>query len=121
MRSLTLFLLTGLVALSFVIYEIKYDTREMEDRVASLRLEIQKERDAIAILRAEWSHLNRPERIERLAKKHLGYAPMQARQMVTPEQFAVLRAEISDEPPPAAALSGLPAARFHHPVHAVQR
>jgi cell division protein FtsL len=83
MRIVTLFLVGCLVALSFVIYEVKHDTREMEEKVAALRLGIRKERDSIAILRAEWSHLNNPERIERLARKHLGLAPVQARQMMT--------------------------------------
>ena len=35
------------------------------------------------MLRAEWSLLNRPERIERLAKKHLKLAPSDPRQVVT--------------------------------------
>jgi cell division protein FtsL len=91
MRIVTLFLVGCLVALSLVMYDVKYDTREMEEKVASLRLGIRKERDSIAILRAEWSHLNSPERIERLARKHLGMAPVQGRQMMTFEQLAATR------------------------------
>jgi cell division protein FtsL len=88
MRSVNLFLIGCLITLSFVIYEVKYETREMEARVSELRSEIRKEREAIAVLRAEWSHLNRPERIERLARKHLDLEPVQARQMMTPADFA---------------------------------
>jgi hypothetical protein len=35
------------------------------------------------VLRAEWSLLNRPERIERLAKKYLKLAPAKPLQLVT--------------------------------------
>lgn len=91
MRIVSLLLMSCLVTLSFAMYEAKYDTVEVEEQVSALRLNIQKERDAIAILRAEWSHLNRPERVERLARKHLGMAPVQARQMVTMEQLTAAR------------------------------
>lgn len=119
MRIVSLFLIGGLVALSFVIYEVKYDTHEMEERVASLRLDIRKERDAIAILRAEWSHLNRPERIERLARKHLGLQPVQARQMISVERLATLRRQAPDRAP-GGPVVGESAPALRHAVKAVR-
>ncbi len=121
MRIVSLLLLGCLVALSFVIYEVKYETREMNDRVAALRLDIKKERDAIAVLRAEWSHLNRPKRIERLARKHLGLRPVQARQMMTIDQLAESR---RNRPGPGNSSSNPrtsnAAPELHHPVKAVR-
>lgn len=87
MRILSFLLLACLAALAVVIYEVKYETRGLEKRVAELRSSVREERDAIAVLRAEWSHLNRPERVERLARKHLGLRPLAARQMITIDQF----------------------------------
>ncbi len=87
MRFLSFFLLASLVALAVVIYEVKYETGALEKRVAELRVGVRKERDSIAVLRAEWSHLNRPERVERLARKHLGLKPLGARQMITIDQL----------------------------------
>lgn len=83
MRLVSVFLFAALVALAVVIYQVKYQTRALEARAAEIRLSVGKERDAIAVLRAEWSHLNRPERVERLARKHLGLKPLSARQMIT--------------------------------------
>ncbi len=87
MRILSFLLLAALVALAVVIYQVKYQTRALEKQVAELRLGVQKERSAIAVLRAEWSHLNRPERVERLARKHLGLKPLGARQMIALDQI----------------------------------
>ncbi len=114
MRIVSLLLMSCLVALSFVMYEIKYDAAEMENSVAALRLKVLKERDAIAILRAEWSHLNRPERIERLARKHLGLAPVQARQMVTMDQLAASRRKAPESP-----LASNDGRALRHPVKAI--
>ena len=62
---------------------MKYQTRALDAEIATIGKEIEAERDGIAVLRAEWSLLNRPERIERLAKKHLKLAPSDPRQVVT--------------------------------------
>lgn len=91
MRIVNLLLVTSLVALAFLLYQVKHESRDLQARVASLRLDIKNERDAIAVLRAEWSHLNHPERLERLARKHLGLTSVQARQVVTLDQFLARR------------------------------
>lgn len=91
MRFLSAFLISGLLGLTYGIYQIKYDTRDQDIRVAELRRTIQEERDSVAILRAEWSHLNRPERVERLARKHLGLEPLKSQQIMSSEQLASIR------------------------------
>ena len=55
----------------------------LDEEIAGLHKKIESERDGIAVLRAEWSLLNRPERIERLAAKYLKLAPAAPRQLVT--------------------------------------
>ena len=67
LRFVNICLVLGLVALAYVIYQVKYEARALDEEIASLDKEIDTERDALAVLRAEWSLLNRPERIERLA------------------------------------------------------
>ena len=83
LRFVNICLVLGLVALAYVIYQVKYDARALDEEIASLGKEIDIERDSLAVLRAEWSLLNRPERIERLAEKYLKLAPVQPRQLVT--------------------------------------
>ncbi len=85
LRFVNVCLLLGLAALAYVIYQVKYETRALDFEIAKTAKEIEAERDAIAVLRAEWSLLNRPERIERLAKKHLKLAPSDPHQLVTVE------------------------------------
>ena len=82
LRFVNVCLVLGLVALAYVIYEVKYEARGLDERIAVLHKEIEKERDALAVARAGWSLLNRPERIERLAKKYLKLAPANPQQLV---------------------------------------
>jgi cell division protein FtsL len=83
LRFVNICLVLGLVALAYVIYQVKYESRALDAEIAALGRDIDDERDAIAVLRAEWSLLNRPERIERLAQKYLKLAPAKPVQLVT--------------------------------------
>ena len=53
------------------VYKIKYESTLQAEKVAKLRGEIRREQDTIANLRAEWSKLDRPDRIQELAQRHL--------------------------------------------------
>ena len=44
-------------------------------------MEIRREHDAIAALRAEWSRLDNPARIQELARRHLALKPFDGRQL----------------------------------------
>jgi cell division protein FtsL len=83
LRFINICLVLGLVALACVIYQVKYQAKGIDAEIRTLNGQIDEERDAIAVLRAEWSLLNRPERIERLAQKHLKLAPAKPVQIVT--------------------------------------
>ena len=85
LRFVNICLVLALVALAYVIYEGKYEARALDEDIGGLRKEIETERDGVAVLRAEWSLLNRPERIERLAKKHLKLNAARPQQLVTIE------------------------------------
>ena len=82
LRFVNICLVLGLVALAYGIYQVKYEARALDERIVVLTKQIEKERDALAVARAEWSLLNRPERIQRLAEKYLQLAPAQPRQLV---------------------------------------
>lgn len=105
LRFVNICLVLGLVALAYVIYQVKYETRALDAQIVALNQKIEEERDAIAVLRAEWSLLNRPERIERLAKKYLKLEPARPSQLVTLDEvtdrdFERVRGEAA-EPAPA--------------------
>jgi len=106
LRFVNICLVLALVALAYVIYEGKYEARALDEDIGGLRKDIETERDAVAVLRAEWSLLNRPERIERLAEKHLKLAPARPQQLVTLDtvsdnDFERARVEAADDALPA--------------------
>ena len=104
LRFVNISLVLGLVALAYVIYQVKYESRALDVEIASLGKEIDEERDSIAVLRAEWSLLNRPERIERLAQKYLKLAPAKPAQLLTVDTVSERdfdRARLEAAPPAA--------------------
>jgi hypothetical protein len=80
MRLLNLCVIIGLVAAAGYVYEIKFQATLDAERLARMRLEIRREREAIAALRAQWARLDSPGRIEGLARRHLQLQPFEARQ-----------------------------------------
>lgn len=78
-------------------YSIKYDTIYHAEELARLNAAVDLERDAVAVLRAEWALLNRPDRVQALADAHLpDIVPMEASRLA---QFGDLpeRPEKDDE------------------------
>jgi cell division protein FtsL len=111
LRFVNICLVLGLIALAYVIYQVKYEARALDEEIASLNKDIDTERDGLAVLRAEWSLLNRPERIERLAEKYLKLAPVQPRQLVTLDSvtdrdFTLARVEVAASAPTPAEAAG---------------
>src|SRR5215213_11834059 len=82
-RVLHVVVLVGLVLAAADVYKIKYESTLQAERVAKLRGEVRREQDAIAMLRAEWSKLDRPDRIQELAQRHLTLRPLEVRQYDT--------------------------------------
>jgi cell division protein FtsL len=76
LRVLNMIVIAALVVAATWVYEIKYSSTAQAERVAKLRADIRRERDAIAALRAEWGELDSPNRIEGLAKRHLNLQPV---------------------------------------------
>jgi cell division protein FtsL len=85
MRVLNIVLIAALVAAAAHVYKIKFESTREAERLAKVRTEIRREQDAIAALRAEWSKLETPARIQELAIRHL------ALRAIDPRQFDTLR------------------------------
>lgn len=77
----TLVWLGLVVAIGFVLFHIKDRVQGLETRLAGLHQSIDDDREAIHALRAEWSYLNDPARIEALTRRYLRYKPVEARQV----------------------------------------
>ena len=78
-------LLAALVG--FGLFHVKYQVQKLEDQLTKLNRDIVREQDQIHVLKAEWTYLNRPERIEELSKKFLDLAAPKPSQMGTIAQL----------------------------------
>src|SRR6202007_1792094 len=80
MRIIHLLVIGALVFAAAYVYRIKMDSTARTERVLKLHAEIREQRDAIAVLRAEWARLDAPLRLQGLAERHLGLKPVVANQ-----------------------------------------
>ncbi|MEO0991804.1 MAG: cell division protein FtsL [Pseudomonadota bacterium] len=89
MRSIIYLLsVVGVIGLAVWAYQQNYATQGALREVESLNRQIAEERERLAVLRAEWAYLNRPERLSELAFMNfesLGLLPF------TPDRFGDIK------------------------------
>lgn len=81
----------ALIALGFWAYRENYTTQAALKEVEGLQRQIVGLREGLALQRAEWAYLNRPDRLRELATANfdrLGLLPMEPGQFGTPGQIA---------------------------------
>lgn len=99
LRIINTVLVVAVLAAGFVIYSLEHRTRGAERRIAAINDQLGEERDAMKLLTAEWSHLTRPVRLERLARGELGLGPVDVLQLAKPDEVAGRLAERPPENP----------------------
>ncbi len=73
------------LTLALALYLMENQVQQLERRLAALDAELLADRQAIQVLEAEWSYLNRPERLQALAAQHveaIALAPVSPDQIV---------------------------------------
>jgi hypothetical protein len=75
-RIIHLLVIGALIFAAAHVYKIKMESTARTERVLRLRAEIREQRDAIAVLRAEWARLDAPQRLQGLAERHLPLKPV---------------------------------------------
>lgn len=80
-RPATLLLLALAAAAGGALFTVSYDVASLEDRLATLNRRIVEDQEAIHVLRAEWSFLNQPARIEELSQRYLDLRPLAGAQI----------------------------------------
>lgn len=88
MRLINLIAFGTMVGLLCLIYQLKFETRQLEGKTQELRRLIAEEKDTLGVLRAEWTYLTRPSRLEKLALEKLNLRPLKPEQVVRYEEFA---------------------------------
>ena len=80
MRIIHLLVIGALVFAAAYVYRIKMESTVRTERVLRLHADIREQRDAIAALRAEWTRLDAPLRLQGLVERHLPLKPINATQ-----------------------------------------
>jgi hypothetical protein len=85
MRTINVILVGLMLGGAGVVYLMKYDSERAAGRIAKLQHAIVERRQEIASLKAEWSLLNQPRRIQELVEKYRSYLELDA---LDPNQVA---------------------------------
>jgi hypothetical protein len=83
LRFLNIVAIVALIGSAVYAYSIKYQTSLQAEQILKMKHEIRAERDAIAVLRAEWSFLTRPERLQQLSDRYLDLQQLSVGQIVS--------------------------------------
>ncbi|PWC75152.1 hypothetical protein [Azospirillum sp. TSH64] len=95
----------GLIAAAGgVLFQTSYDVQDLEEKLAGLNRKIILEQESIQVLKAEWSYLNDPTKLEQMAQAYLTLQPTEPRQYMAMDMIPMRPADAV--PPPAQALPG---------------
>jgi cell division protein FtsL len=79
--------IAALIGSAAYVYGVKYRTIYASEQLVKTRHLIDREKDAISLLRAEYAHLARPDRIQELADSKLGLQPLSLSQIATVDEL----------------------------------
>jgi hypothetical protein len=79
-----------------LLFQTSQRVTDGRQRLENITAEMRREEDSLRVLQAEWSYLNQPERLEKLAAQYLKLAPMKGRQFVAAANLP-LRPALADE------------------------
>lgn len=71
------------LVVGLALFKTKYAVMGLEQQHFQIKKNIQENREAVHVLRAEWAHLNDPSRLQILAQKYLDIAPVGGSQLVS--------------------------------------
>lgn len=97
-RFVNIGLLLAMIIAAAAVYDRKYDAEVAAGRVAELRRQIDQEKDLIQHLRAEWSMLDQPARLQKLVERYNEYLqlePLDPTQLVTVDVLPVRPVDLS--------------------------
>lgn len=73
------------------VYLVKYSAQSQQRDVVKLRAELAAEQESLHLLHAEWAYLNRPERLQQLASRHLALTPIESAQIIDANRLPAAR------------------------------
>lgn len=100
LRIFNVALVLAMIGGAVVTYNLKHEAETAANRVARLHANIAKEREAIALLKAEWSMLSQPGRLQQLVTRyqdHFRLEPFSASQVATLDEIPLRPANAAPE------------------------
>ena len=82
LRFLNVLAVASLIGSASWAYSVKYDTIFYVEQIRKNEAKLERERDAIAILKAEWQFMSKPLRLQVLADKYLPLQALKATQII---------------------------------------
>lgn len=76
MRRVTVLWFLIAACLGVALFMVKYEVQDREEKLASLHRQILANQEAVHVLEAEWSYLNRPSNLEAMVRRHLDLVPL---------------------------------------------
>ncbi len=89
-RIVNILLVVLMIIGAAAVYDMKYEAEIAAERVADLRAQVVREREEISLLKAEWSLLNQPARLQKLVDRYhqfLELEPVDVRQILAIEEL----------------------------------
>ena len=71
------------------LFVVKYQVQDLEGELVQFNRAITEDRQALHVLKAEWSYLNQPARLKALAERHLGLGSIETQQVGTATEMLV--------------------------------
>ena len=119
-RLLHVFAIAALIGSAAYVYGVKYRTIYASEQIVKTRHLIAKEKDAINLLRAEYAHLARPDRVQALADTKLDLQPLALSQIATADELPDARPRSTRSAASSNRSASRPTAR-PRPVHRLRR
>jgi cell division protein FtsL len=83
-RTFDIIVVAALLGSATWTFKVKNDSERAHERVAELERQIEREREAVDLLRADWSLLTSPDRLQALVERHREELGLET---ARPEQF----------------------------------
>ena len=93
-RMLHAIAIAALIGSAVYVYGVKYRTIYASEQLVKTRHLIAKEKDAINLLRAEYAHLARPDRLQALADSKLGFQPLDLWRIATVDELPEAKPQV---------------------------
>jgi len=96
MRRASLIWLVLVLLAAGALFHLKFRVQTLEAEFVALNRKLLASQEAVHVLAAEWSYLNRPARLARLTRKYLRLRPVDPRQIVDWDEIPSRTARMPD-------------------------